>query len=816
MEGKSLMKSAFGNIIQDLRYALRQLQRNPSFAITSVLTLALGIGATTAVFSVINAVLLQPLPFSNPDSIVVPNSISMQGYSQPPSYPSYKDMRAQNHTFAALAGVFPSRGINLESPAGPVALHAVKTTDNFFDVFGIPPLLGRTFSQGEEQPGRDDVAVLSHEVWQEDFGRDPQVAGKLVRLDGHPYTVIGVMPADFHYPLGMRSVIYTPLHAPDSWINNRGVHWLHIVGRLKPGVSLEQAGADMSRVFANIGSTYPDTDAGRKVQIHTLSATLSEKLISPLFALCVAVLAVLAISCVNIASLLLARGVKREREMAMRAAAGAGRRRLLSQVLTESVLLAAIGSVAGVLLALGLTLGFRTFLAEAMERGGEVHMSLAVLLVAVLLSSLTSVAATLIPALRLSRINPNEALRAGGNGGTSRAHHRIRSAFIVTQIALAMVLLFTSGLLLRSIAQSEHENVGFDPSHILVTELDLSPGRYHGRNVLATFYQPLLDRIREQPGVVAAGLVKGAPLQDNGSTSDVHIKGQPPYPKNAEMLAANQIVSPEYFDVFGIRLLRGRLLNPALDSLTGPASIVVNEAFVRKFFPDGSDPIGRYLDDGQTVIVGVVTDIKQTLGAKPMAEMDYLATQLPVEAQESALGSMQLVVRTQSAPESTYGELREALHQVDTTVPFRSPETMDQIIADQLTMKRLESWLFSIFAGLALLLAVVGLYGLMTHEVELGTREIGVRMALGATRRVVLRRILARTARMTIAGLVGGGLLALAAQRGIAALVPLAFGQSLGFFVGIACLLFAVSMMAAIIPARRAASIEPMKALRLE
>lgn len=812
---------------QEIRYALRKLRRSPGFALTAILTLALGVGATTAVFSVIDAVLLRPLPYPDPQQIVVPESRSRSGYTQPASLPAYRDERAQQHTFTAFAGYNDFSDVNLESPHGPVALHATKGTDNFFDVFGVRPILGRTFLPGEDQPGRDDVAVLSYEVWQRDFGGDRGVAGKVARLDGHPYTIIGVMPADFRFPLGRRNAVYTPLHAEPRLITSRGSHWLRTIGRMKPGVSREQAQADLQQVFANMGRAYPDTDAGRTVVLHSLGATLSEGVASPLRVMGAAVLAVLLLCCVNIAGLLLARGVGREREMAVRAAVGAGRATILRQVLTESLVLAVFGCAMGVLLAEAVLAGMRAFLLNALQRGGEVHLNLRALLVAMVLATVASVLAGVIPALRMARIDPSHALRSGGSAGTTRAHHRLRSAFIVTQVALALVLLFISGLLIRAILEQRHTNLGFETASILSAEIDLSPGRYEHRDPIDSFYQPLIDRLQHAPGIASAGFINITPIQNWGSNSDVHIKGQPPYPPNQEMLAEQRVVTPGYYQVFGIRLVRGRLLDLGLDTSAGAPKIVVNEAFVKKFIPPGMDPVGAHIDDGNAEIVGVVTNVRQALDRPPLAEMNYLASEMPPEDRHSYLESMSLVVRAKGDPKALYGELREAIHAVDPTVPFRTPETMEEIVLDQLDFQRMESWLFGGFAALALLLAVVGIYGLLSFEVEQGTRDIGIRMALGATRANVLRIVTGRAAAMVAGGVAAGALLTLIASKAIAAVLPEAYEahtmraahlsvEQAGVFLLIAGALFLIGLLAALLPARRAAGVEPMTALRME
>lgn len=806
------------SVLADLSYALRQLRKSPGFAIVAVLALSLGVGAATTVFSVIDAVMIQPLPFANADRIVVPTTIARAGYTQPLSYLSYLDMRKDTHSLAEYAGYDDYFDMNLQTPSGPVSLHAVKGTDNFFRVFGVAPILGRTFAPGEDQPGRDDVAVLSYEVWRDNFDARKSVIGRAVDLDGHPYTIIGVMPAGFRFPLGSLHAIYTPLHAPEIWKKQRGDHWMMSIGLLKPGVSRRQAEADMSRVMADIGRAYPDTDAGRKIELHSLAASVNGDVRGPLYTLIFAVLALLAIGCVNVAGLLLARGVKREREIAMRSAVGASRGRLIRQMLTESLLLAAMGALGGALLASMLLAAMRVFLVTAMARGADVHLNLTVLAAALLLAVTTTIVASLAPALRLSGTDPNRVLKAGGSAGTSRTQHRIRTAFIVTQVALSLVLLVVSGLLLVSIARSRDTNLGFEPEHISALEIDLSPGRYEGRDVLKNFYNPMLERVQHIPGIAAAGLINIVPIQVWGSNSDIHINGQPPYPPNQEMLAENRVVSASYFKTMGLELKRGRLFNAALDTSADPKAppvIVVNQAFVKKFIPAGMDPIGQHIDMGNATIIGVVGNLRQNLNAPPLAEMDYLDSEIPADSSQ-LLMSMHLMVRTHGDPRAVYGALREALHQADPTLPFRAPETMSEIVSDQLIFERMEGWLFGIFAALAVLLAVIGLYGLISHEVELGTRDTGVRMALGATREHVLLGVFRRVSIMLVGGVVAGFVLTAAASKLIDAVIPIEYGRDAWVFAVLGIGMIIAGLLAAAIPARRAAFIEPMEALRHE
>jgi predicted permease len=807
---------------QDIRFALRQLRKAPGFAITTILTLALGIGSAAAVFSVIDATLLRPLPYANQARIVSPETIAIAGFHQPWSLPSYLDARPQLTTFEALAAYSTYQRMNLEGPNGPVSLPAVKATDNFFAVFGVKPLLGRTYLPGEDQPGKDMVTVLSYEVWQRNFNGQTDVIGKVIHLDGAPYTVIGVMPSGFRFPLQTVNAIYTPLHASTPLITSRGSHWMQTVGLLKSGVTLQQAQANFSQVFLNLARAYPQTDIGRSVRLLPLNAAVNGKTDAPLRTLGFAVLALLAIACVNVAGLLLARGVKREREMALRTAVGAGRSRIIRQLVTESLVLSLGGLILGMAMAFALLAAMRTFLISALARGIDVHLNLPALATAVVLSGLTSVIASLIPALRLSGTDPNRALRSGTSTGSSRGLQRLRSGFVITQVALSLVLLVVSGILLRNLSGLLSTQLGYPADKILTTQITLSPAHYENKDPLATLYQPLIDRVSHLPGVQAAGIISTLPIQDYGINSDVHIAGQPPYPTNLNVTAENRAVTPGYFDAMGIKLTGGRMLSAGLDPYQNPAgTILVNEAFKRKFFVNGGDPVTAHLDDSdkpemKTSIVGVVTDIRQDLREAPLPEMDTLVNEFPPTDRLRYLGTMSLVVRSSGDPQQLIGPIREALHQIDPTIPFQTPETMAQVIDDSLVFERMENWLFGIFAGFALLLAIVGLYGLIQHEVELRTRDIGIRMALGSTRSRVMAQIILRVATLMTLGIALGWFLTLALQKVLASVIEMHAAHDAALLLALTLTLGLIGITASLFPARRAASIDPTQALRTE
>jgi len=811
-------------MLQDIRFAMRQMRRTPGFALTVVLTLALGVGVATAVFCVIDAVILRPLPFAHPGRIVALNTRSRSGYNQPASWPAYQDERAQSHTFAALAGFINYFQFTVDTPSGgPVLLDGVNGTDNFFQVFGVKPLMGRTYLPGEQEEGKNDVAVLSFDAWQRYFGGDKDIVGRAITLNQRAYTVIGVMPAGFRFPLNARNAIYTPLHLDKDWMHGRGNHWLQTVGLLKDGESIQHAQAEMQQVFSNMGKAYADTDEGRTIKLVPLAEQINEQTKGPLWTLLSAVLAVLAIGCVNVAGLLLARGVKREREMAMRTAIGAGRMRLVRQVLTEGLMLALAGAALAVVLAWGLLDAMRTFLMHALERGAEIELNWVVLLAAIAAAVVVSLAASLYPALRMAGADPNRALKTGGSAaGTERGQHRLRAGFVITQVALTMVLLVVSAMLIGRLTRYRHEDLGFDPAHILATSINLSPDRYKGRDPIADFYAPLFDRIGHIPGVKAVGLINILPIENYGSNSDIHIAGQPPYPPKQEMLAEGRFVSTGYFDVFGIKLRSGRMLSPSLDKPDNPsAPVVVNERFVKKFKLTDANTPGQRMDDADkeanwTRIVGVTSNVRQDIYEPPLAERDWLIDAIPVKERPEILSGMSLVVRVDGDPMAIVPALRSDLHDIDPTVPFKEAYTMSDVVTKTLVLERMEGWLFGVFAGLALVLALIGQYGLLSHEVEQGRRDIGVRMALGASRRQIMGMVLKRISLMLGAGAAAGLVLTLLVRRTIDMVIYMDAQKELGPLLATALLLIAAGMIAAMIPAARAASIEPMQALRTE
>jgi putative ABC transport system permease protein len=815
------------SVAQDLRFGIRQATQSPGFALTVMATLALSIGIATTVFSVLYAMVIRPLPYRDVSRIVALDTRSASGGPQPASYPEYVDWRRMSRSFTALAGLNYST-VGLEGSNGPVALREVQATDNFFEVFGVNPILGRTFAPGEDQAGRNNIVVLSYEVWQQNFGGRPSIVGQTVRLDGNPCTVIGVMPAGFRFPIHLLNAVYVPLHLNPNQLNNRGNHWLRLMARLKPGVTPSQAEADLDAIFTQLGKN-DAFNAGRTVNAVDVTTWVVSDTGHALWLLLYAALAVLVIGCVNVAGLLLARGVTREREIALRSALGARRGRIVRQLVTEAMVFAAIGAGGGVVLAYGLLRLIRLLLIASLSRGAEVAVNWPVLGAALATGVVVTVAAALIPALRLSGTAPTAALKSGGGAGTSRGQHRLRTGFVVTQVALALALLVVSGLLLEMLARLRATSLGFQPDHMLTAEIDLPNGRYAGRDPFADFYQPLLDRVSALPGVRSAGLIQMLPGTGWGWNSEhIHIYGTEPLKNPRTDPAEVRFVSPGYYTVFHDQLVEGRLTDPRIDKPTTRLVCVVNQAFVKKFIPAGRDPVGMEIGDNdqantlptqdnpRTMIVGVVKNIRQSIYQPPFPEMDYMIAQIPTAMAMNAISSMNLVIRTAADPDILVPALRQAFRQVDASVPLRDPETMEEVLADVLTFERMENWLFGAFAALAVLLAAVGLYGLISHEVELSTREIGIRLALGAPRVAILRGILGRVGWMLALGVATGLAVTAAAERVINSVVAVEAERNAGLIAALALGLAASGLVAAIVPAHRASRVEPMEALREE
>ena len=812
-------------LVADLGYGLRQLRRSPGFAVVAVCTLAVGIGATAAMFSVIDAVVLRPLPYNDVDRIVDVQTNSASGSQHPISWPAYLGMRKLSRSFEALAGYEDYWGMTLSAGERKQYLNVTQGSDNFFDVFGIRPLLGRTFLPGEDQPGKNDVVVLGYDVWQQTFNAAPDVVNKVVRLDGRPYQVIGVMPAGFRFPMHKPNLVYIPMHVRPHWESDWGTNWLLTVGRLKPGVAIKPAQAEIMHVVEELGQQQPATTKGWSAQLVPITKAFDRTRtggseLSQVGVMFGAVVAVLLIACANVAGLLLARSISREREMSLRVAVGAARSRLIRQLLVENALLGLLGASAGLLLASGLLSAMRVFLAHAFLRGANIQLNLPVISITLAAGALSSLAAGLIPAWRTSKTSPSYSLASSSKVGPSRRQHEIRAGFVVLQISLSFVLVVVSGLLLFSLQRMLETDLGFSTTNLLTLGINIPSGDFESRNFVTSLIEPLEQGAQGIPGVISAGFIDQMPVVGFGSSWTPHIVGQPPDPPERERLAETRSVTSGYFTAMGLGIVRGRNFTAQDTPVSEPVAIV-NEAWVKEFLSAGQDPLAQAFDQGpgrpHMAIVGVARDARQNLFGQGRPEIDFAFSQLSQEAQRN-IGSLSvcLLVRTAVPPASIVPQLRKALVDVAPSVAFQTPEKMDDVLNDALITNRMQSWLFGIFAGIALLLAVIGIYGLLTEDVTSRIREIGVRMALGATRLEIAQIVIKRITVLIAVALSSGVLGTILLRRIISSVVVIDFGRDGIIIAALIGLMTMVGLVAAMIPAGRAAKVDPMLALRYE
>ena len=817
-------------LVADLRYAVRTLRKSPGFATAAILTLALAIGSNTAVFSVVNGVLVRPLPFAEQDRLFMLAEQSRQGAFRPPSYPTFLDWQAQASAFAGLAYV-RGGGQRLAGPEGVQSILASFVSPGFFATLGEPPLIGRLFTPDEEQAGAH-VTVLSYDLWQARFGGDPAILGKTLSLTAGVFTVVGVLPHDVAYPPWATEQLYVPIAtvaATDRALTQRGFHAdCRIIGRLKPGMTREQAKADLDGVARREAATYPGFNADwTSVALFPLRDEILFGTTPQLLVLVVAVGLVLMIGCVNVANLTLARAGARGRELAIRSALGAGRGRVVRQLLTESVVLASLGGGLGVAGAYAAIALLRRAAPSVLPRLETVQVDAWVLAFGLGVTLIATVATGLLPALRAARPDLTDSLKEGTAGaGTGHRRQRLRAALVISEIALSVVLVVGAGLLIRSLWRLRAVNPGFDPQGLVTFWISPPSLRAQDPARLASLYTQVADAARALPGVTSVALTNFPPLAGGGLPSPVEIPGRAPDPLRDPRVWF-MTVSPDYFRTMRIPVRAGREFTEA--DLAPGAAVIVNEAFARAYWP-GLDAIGRPVtlhkavqgrpDFGEPLpgtVVGVVGDVHHFgLDTPPEA-------QVYVPFTRNVWGHMSLVVRTAAPPAGFLQTLSRAVRQVDPDIPMTltgSSGSMPAVgtvdIAGGLASRRFDVWLLGSFAASALLLAGIGIYGLLAYSVTRQRREIGIRLALGASRGDVLTQVVADGIRLAGAGIGLGIMIALAVTRLLTALLYGVGASDPMTFVGVVALLALVSLVASYLPARRAARVNPIVALRSE
>ncbi|MGH9767132.1 MAG: ABC transporter permease [Blastocatellia bacterium] len=798
---------------QDLRYGLRMLAKNPGFSIVAVFTLALGIGANSAIFSVVNGVLLRPMPFEDPDRLIkIWETVPPSGQSTT-STPNLKDWREQNTVFTGIAA-YQFSSFNLRGQDSPERLSGATVSPNFFDVVGVRPRLGRAFQIGEDEAGRNRVALLSHRLWQGAFGGDASVVGKDISLNGENYTVIGVMPPEFRFPSRLTE-LWAPLVIPPDQVNNRGNHWLFTLARMKPDVGFEQAREQMVAIAKRLEQQYPDSQAGRSVFLIPLQEETVRNIRPALMALLFAVGFVLLIACANVANLLLARATSRRTEIALRAALGAGRLQLVRQLLTESLLLAAAGGALGLALAKWGVEALLVLAANFLPRANEVGLDWRVAAFTAALSLLTGVFFGLIPALQSSRVDLQSALKEGGGAGGGMQTNWLRGALVVVEVAATLVLLIGAGLLIKSFIRLYETDLGFKAENVLTMSLALPQAKYPDARAAAAFHQKLLERVAALPGARSSGVINYLPLQQRGFNGGITIEGQGPYGPGRQPLAEFRAISPDYFRAMSVPLISGRFFT-AQDQGNSAPVVIVNQALAQRYLP-GQDPIGkriRVIGNDWRTVVGVVGDVRES--GVTQAAMAGIFVPVPQAVYTPLTQTMSLAVRADAEPEALISALRNAVKEIDPAQPVFNVKTMEAVVADSVSDRRLNMLLLGIFAAVALTLAVIGIYSVMSYTVSQHTREIGIRMALGAQPTDVLKLVVGQGMGLTLAGVglgVAGafGLTRLMATLlyGVTATDPLTFAV-------VSALLVIVALLACYVPARRATKVDPLSALRSE
>ncbi|MBA3255723.1 MAG: ABC transporter permease [Pyrinomonadaceae bacterium] len=812
------------SLLKDVRYGVRGLLKRPGFTAIAIITLALGIGANTAIFSVVNTVLLRPLPFRAPGELVTLwERNPKQGYEQnPPAAGNFVDWRDQNRVFAQMAIYAPSRKFNLALGDQPERISGAAVSSSLFELLGVRPVQGRTFSSEEEQPGNDQVALISHNLWQRHFAADLNPVGRTITLDSRPHTIVGVMPEGFQFPGGSGTVlrIFTPAPA-ELWVplaldadtlRQRSSHSLNVIGRLKPGVTVEQATTEMDAIQQRLEQQYPTFFIGSNVKLVPLPEQIVGTARRPLLVLWGAVVFVLLISCANVANLLLSRSSSRKKEFALRTALGAGRTRIIRQLLTESLLLSFAGGIAGALLAAWGVHVLSTIVPLDFPRREEIAIDGWVLGFTLLVSMLTGIIFGLAPAIQSTKMDLTDALKSSGRNSAGSSHrHSLRSLLVMSEMALALILLIGAALMIQSFLRLRQVGAGFSSDNVLTMELSL-PRNSYPRDRRPDFFQQLIERTKSVPGVQLVAAAKSLPLSVDNMNFAFDIEGRP-FPPGRSPGADCRFVTADYFKALRIPLIKGRGFSQS-DGPQAPHVLLINNTMADRFFPN-EDPIGKRLELGinsfNGEIIGIVGNVKHVaLDADVNSEVYAPYSQAPFWA------DMTLLVRTSGDPMSLAGAMRNELGTLDKQVSIGKVRTMDTIAAESVAQPRFRTLLLGVFGISALLLASVGIYGVMSYAVTQRTQEIGIRMALGAQVGDVRKLVIRNGMTLALVGVTIG----LAGAFGLTRLMAsLLFGISatdVPTFAAISVGLVAVALIACYIPARRATKVDPLVALRYE
>jgi putative ABC transport system permease protein len=798
------------NLSQDFRFALRMMMKNPLFTVVVVVTLALSLSATTVVFSVVNALLLRSLPYNNADQLVMLWSVFKSNNKAYASVANFREWQERNNSFQSLAACDMLK-LNLTGTDRPEVVDVALVSANLFSLLGVQPERGRSFQPEEEQPGNNHVVVISNSLWQSRFGADANVLGRTFQLDGDSYTVIGVMPPGFSYP--EKIDLWLPLSFLPEELADRGYNHLLVVGRLKPGVELRQAQAEMSALADTQARQYPNENAGRGMRLLTFQDNLVGDIRMALWVLTGAVFFVLLIACANVANLLMARATTRQKEIAIRIGVGASRGRLIQQLLTESLLLSMLGALLGLLLTKGGIQILKSFGPANIPRLNEVAIDARVLAFTLGVSLLTAIIFGLKPALQTTRPDINEWLKDGQRTSTAGSgFERVRNWLVVTEVALALILLIGAGLLIKSFMRLWQVEPGFNPNNVLTMSISPSPPKYNSQADVAALCRRLLDQLKTTPNVEAVGVVNQLPFSGRNLGLNFTIVGQPPTRPEDTASANYRLISPGYLQALTIPLKRGRDFNEH-DTRESPPVALINEALAKRYFPN-EDPIGKQLNvEGQQApreIIGIIGDLKQI-------KLDgEVRPEIYVPFLQFTVFSMSLVVRTSSDPSSLTSSILQQISRVDPDQPVFRVKTMDQYLGESMGPRRLSTTLLGAFAAFALLLAAIGVYSVMNYLVSQRRHEIGIRMALGASQREILKLVVGQGMWISLLGIGFGIAAALLLTRIMTSLLYGITPSDPLTYIANSLMLLAVALLACLIPARRAMSVDPIIALRYQ
>jgi putative ABC transport system permease protein len=803
-------------MIADLRYAIRMLAKSPAFTFVAVVTLALAIGANTAIFSVVNAVLLRPLPYPQAEQLVGVFGTQPTLAEAPSSPANFLEWRIENQVFERIA-TWNGQGFNLTGTDKPERVIGARVSSDIFQLLGVQPALGRDFTADEDRDGADRVVILSYEFWQRRFAGDPNAIRQTITLSDQTYTIVGVMPRGFAFP-STRAQIWTPVAFNAAERATRDTNFIDVVARLKPGVSLGQAQANMTAVAQSQAERYPQTNFGVGVKVVSLQEHMVGNVRPMLVVLLGAVAFVLLIACANVANLLLARAAARHREMAIRGALGASRSRVVRLLLTESVLLAIAGGALGLIFALW-SLDLLVSLKPAnLPRLAEIDVNRTVFLFTAAVSVLTGILFGLAPAWQVSKSDLNEGLKESGRGGSDAPRRqRMRALLVISEVALSIVLLIGAGLMIRSFTHLLAVDPGFKTDHVLTAFVSLPVAKYSKHEEQVAFFDRLLERLRNVPGVSAASVVSDIPLY-GGSSTGFDVDGRPSALPGQRAMTDYRIISPDYFAAMGIRLVKGRAFSRH-DTETAPGVVIINETLAARYFA-GEDPVGKRLDMSGAPkdlreIVGVVADVRNygvDAEVKPEAFVPLL--QSAPGYLSSTSSALTIVVRSTIDPTALGQTLREQVQALDKDQPVSEIKTMEWYLADSMAQRRFNMLLLGVFAGLALLLAAVGIYGVIAYTVTQRTHEMGIRIALGARGSDILRLVFSNAMATTITGIVIGLGAAFGLTRLLQSLLYQVTATDPVVFATIPLLLLTVAAIATYLPARRAMKVNPITALR--